>query len=219
MLLLAALRLRRRRLCSGLSETETLFLRSAQLQGVALWLSSASLALILVGGQIAETVSLLLGVNDSTGIQACTGAVPHRPPYTDTAVRQLMPANAKLPTARTAVLTSLQAPDGSGLLDHALVLRFPAPRSFTGGPKCVQPESAEGLTKRVEMHSVTCPCMHLQPATWISFGLPGGEVCSLPSPASLCTRPAVLPDLLQARIAQSCTCMAPQPWCEQCSAR
>lgn len=53
-------------------------------------------------------------------------------PCTDAALRQLMPSNVMLPAARSAVLTSLQAPDGSGLLDRGLVLRFPAPRSFTG---------------------------------------------------------------------------------------
>ncbi|KAL4433646.1 hypothetical protein ABPG75_000087 [Micractinium tetrahymenae] len=53
-------------------------------------------------------------------------------PGADAALRRLMLANAALPPPRAAALTSLQAPDGTGMLDRALVLRFPGPRSFTG---------------------------------------------------------------------------------------
>ena len=52
-------------------------------------------------------------------------------PATDAALRRLLPSGV-LPAPRTAALASLVAPDG-GLLDRALVLRFPGPRSFTGG--------------------------------------------------------------------------------------
>ncbi|KAI7844301.1 hypothetical protein COHA_002099 [Chlorella ohadii] len=52
-------------------------------------------------------------------------------PGADSALQQLLPASAALPPPRTAALASLVAPSG-GLLDRALVLRFPGPRSFTG---------------------------------------------------------------------------------------
>ena len=53
-------------------------------------------------------------------------------PGADSALQRLLPAGAALPLPRTAALASLVAP-GGGLLDRALVLRFPGPRSFTGG--------------------------------------------------------------------------------------
>ena len=57
-------------------------------------------------------------------------------PDADNALCRLLPAGqdgapGMLPLPRTAQLASLLAPDG-GLLDRALVLRFPGPRSFTG---------------------------------------------------------------------------------------
>ncbi|PRW59346.1 tRNA modification GTPase mitochondrial [Chlorella sorokiniana] len=52
-------------------------------------------------------------------------------PGVDSALQRLLPAGAVLPPPRTAALASLLGL-GGGLLDRALVLRFPGPRSFTG---------------------------------------------------------------------------------------
>ncbi|PSC67489.1 tRNA modification GTPase isoform A [Micractinium conductrix] len=53
-------------------------------------------------------------------------------PASDAALAGLLPPTQPLPPPRTAALVSLLAPGGTALLDRALVLRFPAPRSFTG---------------------------------------------------------------------------------------
>lgn len=56
-------------------------------------------------------------------------------PDADTALRCLLPVGRPLPAPRTAALVSLLTPSG-GMLDRALVLRFPGPRSFTGAMRC-----------------------------------------------------------------------------------
>lgn len=52
-------------------------------------------------------------------------------PAATAAIIELCPAAASFP-ARRACLASLRSPDGGEVLDEALVLIFPAPRSFTG---------------------------------------------------------------------------------------
>lgn len=55
-------------------------------------------------------------------------------PAADAALQRLLPPAAReLPPPRTARLASLLDPRSGGLLDRALVLRFPGPHSFTGG--------------------------------------------------------------------------------------
>ncbi|KAL0024887.1 hypothetical protein WJX77_000062 [Trebouxia sp. C0004] len=53
-------------------------------------------------------------------------------PLADNVLQSLLPPGRALPFARQAVVSNIHHPSTKELLDRALLLRFPAPRSFTG---------------------------------------------------------------------------------------